>query len=228
MVNGFRFQTKELESRRKTQNCGVLVRGDDSDSKKEYYGIVEDIYELSYRGNRKVYLFRCHWWDVAHLGKGYKIDKYGFTSVNTRCALRTNEPFVLASQSLQVFYLNDMIDKEWFVVVKTNRHDLYNMPEKNDSCIEVEDEVLLNGEAYQQEEVEFNMLRTDDQEIDIVVSLHRGDVEPQSINYNDASEQAQKSVHNQEEDFIDDNQIDMSENEEIEEENIDIEDSDME
>ncbi|XP_060208654.1 uncharacterized protein LOC132636023 [Lycium barbarum] len=112
MVNGFRFQTKELESRRKTQNCGILVRGYDSDSKKEYYVIVEDIYELSYRENRKVYLFRCHWWDVAHLGKGYKIDKYGFTSVNTRCALRTDEPFVLASQSEQVFYLNDMIDKE--------------------------------------------------------------------------------------------------------------------
>ncbi|KAJ8563070.1 hypothetical protein K7X08_031522 [Anisodus acutangulus] len=101
------------------------------------------------------------------------------------------------------------------------------MPEKDDSCIEVEDEVLPNGEAYQQEEVEINMLRTDDQENDIVVSLHRGDVEPQSINYNDASELAQKSVHNQEDEFINDNYIDMSENEENEED-IDIEDSDVE
>lgn len=112
MVNEFRFQTKDLESRRKTQNSGVLVRGDDSDSKKEYCGVLEDIYELSYPGNRKVYLFKCHWWNVAHLGKGYKIDKYDFTSVNTRCVLSTNEPFMLASQSEQVFYLNDMIHKE--------------------------------------------------------------------------------------------------------------------
>ncbi|XP_070004473.1 uncharacterized protein [Nicotiana sylvestris] len=69
MVNGFRFQTKDLESRRKTQNNRILVRGDDSDFEKEYYGVLEDIYELSYLGNRKVYLFRCHWWDVAHIGK---------------------------------------------------------------------------------------------------------------------------------------------------------------
>ncbi|XP_075087200.1 uncharacterized protein LOC107766991 [Nicotiana tabacum] len=111
MVNGFRFQTKDLESIRKTQNNGVLVRGDDSDF-KEYYGVLEDIYEISYMGNRKVYLFRYHWWDVAHLGKGYKIDKYGFTSMNTRCGLNTNEPFVLASQSEQVFYVNGMVDKD--------------------------------------------------------------------------------------------------------------------
>ncbi|XP_070047617.1 uncharacterized protein [Nicotiana tomentosiformis] len=112
MVNGFRFQTKDLESIRKTQNNGVLVRGDDSDFKKEYYGVLEDIYEISYMRNRKVYLFRYHWWDVAHLGKGYKIDKYGFTSMNTRCGLNTNEPFVLASQSEQVFYINGMVDKD--------------------------------------------------------------------------------------------------------------------
>ncbi|KAK4366575.1 hypothetical protein RND71_014455 [Anisodus tanguticus] len=92
---------------------------------------------------------------------------------------------------------------------------------------EVEDEVLSNGEAYQQEEVEINTLRTDDKENDIVVSLHRGDVEPQSINYNDVSELSQKSVHDHEDEFINDNYIDMPENEEYEED-IDIEDSDME
>lgn len=140
MVNGFRFQTKEIM--RKMQNSGVLVRGDDSDCTKEYYGVLEDIYELQYVGNKKVYLFKCHWWDVAHLGRGYKIDKYGFTSVNTHYALNTNEPFVLASQSEQVFYLNDMVDKDWLVVVKTNPHDLFNMPE-------VKDETLLNEDVYQ-------------------------------------------------------------------------------
>ncbi|KAG5580350.1 hypothetical protein H5410_050977 [Solanum commersonii] len=62
MVNEFRFQTKELV--RKTQNSGVLVRGDDSDSNKEYYGVLEDIYELCYVENRKVHLFKCHWDDV--------------------------------------------------------------------------------------------------------------------------------------------------------------------
>lgn len=58
MVNGFRFQTKELV--RKTQNNGVLVRGDDSDTNKEYYGVLDDIYELRYVGNKNVHLFKCH------------------------------------------------------------------------------------------------------------------------------------------------------------------------
>ncbi|XP_016479237.2 uncharacterized protein LOC107800549 [Nicotiana tabacum] len=228
MVNGFRFQTKDLESRRKTQNNGVLVRGDDSDS-KEYYGVLEDIYELLYLGNRKVYLFRCHWWDVAHLGKGY--DKYGFTSVNTRCALNTNEPFVLASQSEQVFYVNDMVDKDWLVVLKTSPRNLFNMPEEDDKCTNVEDEALQNGEAYQQNEVEFNMERNGDQENDILVSLHRDDVEPHIINYDHAIEQAGTSGHTEEDGFINDNDIDMTEDEESEEEIFDDnegEDSDME
>ncbi|MCD7458444.1 hypothetical protein HAX54_038282 [Datura stramonium] len=37
IANGFRFQIKELV--RKTQISGVLVRGDDSNSNKEYYGV---------------------------------------------------------------------------------------------------------------------------------------------------------------------------------------------
>lgn len=217
MVNGFRFQTKDLESIRRTQNSGVMVRGDDSDSNKEYYGVLEDIYQLSYMGNRKVYLFRCHWWHVAHLGKGYKIDKYDFINVNTRCVLNTNEPFVLASQSEQVFYVNDMIDKDWLVILKTSPRDLFNVPEKDDNSLDVEDKLLTNEEAYQQEEVEFTMEHIDNQLDDIFVSLHRNDVEPESISCNQASEQAQTSMHNgqdssiyeseeSEEELLDDNE----------------------
>lgn len=58
MVSGFRLKKKELV--RKTQNSGVLVKGDDSDSNKEYYGVLEDIYKLRYVGNRKIHLFKCH------------------------------------------------------------------------------------------------------------------------------------------------------------------------
>ncbi|KAH0671312.1 hypothetical protein KY285_024073 [Solanum tuberosum] len=124
MVNGFRFQTKELV--RKTQNSGVLVRGDDSNSNKEYYGVLEDIYELCYVGNRK---------------------------------------------SEQVFYLKDMVDKDWLIVVKTNLRDLFNMPEV--------EEAVMNEEAYQQEEMECNILGPNDHEPVIHVSLYKDDVEPQ-------------------------------------------------
>ncbi|XP_075110547.1 uncharacterized protein LOC142161640 [Nicotiana tabacum] len=224
VVNGFRFHTKELALRRKMQNSGVLVRGDDSDSNKEYYGVLEDIYELSYVGNRKVYLFKCHWWDVARLGRGYKIDKYGFTSVNIRCALNTNEPFVLASQSEQVFYLHDMVDNDWCVVVKINPRDLFKIPDNDDNCVDIEDEELLNEEVYQQEEAEFNTLCTNDQENIVEVSLHRDNVELQSINYDYASTQADIDVHNEEDDFINDNHIEISNSEDSEEELFDDDD----
>ncbi|XP_075111839.1 uncharacterized protein LOC107799971 [Nicotiana tabacum] len=224
VVNGFRFDTKELALRNKMQNSGVLVRGDDSDFNKEYYGVLEDIYELSYLGNRKVYLFNSHWWDVARLGRGYKIDKYGFTSVNTRCALNTNEPCVLASQSEQVFYLDDMVDNDWLVVVKTNPRDLFKMPDNDDNCLDIEDEELLNEEVYHQEKAEFNTLCTNDEENIVEVSLHRDNVEPQSINYDHASTQAQNNVHNEEDDFINDNHLEISESEDSEEELFDNDD----
>ncbi|MCE2055362.1 hypothetical protein HAX54_042480, partial [Datura stramonium] len=62
--------------------------------------------------------------------------------------------------SEQVFYLNDMFDKDWLVVVKTNPYDLFSMTY-------VEEEALMNEEVYQQEEAEYNILHTNDQEIDI-------------------------------------------------------------
>ncbi|KAK4354167.1 hypothetical protein RND71_026361 [Anisodus tanguticus] len=128
-----------------------------------------------------------------------------------------------------------MVGKDWLVVLKTSPRDLFNMPEKDDNGKDVEDEALPDGEAYQQEEVEFNMQRIDDQENDILVSLHRDDVEPQTINCTETSEQARTSVNNEENGFINDNHVDLSESEESEEEllddiegeDIDMEDSDM-
>ncbi|KAM3200286.1 hypothetical protein P3L10_032648 [Capsicum annuum] len=167
-VNGFRFQTKD--HMRKTQNSGVLMRGDVSDSNKEYYGVLKDIYELRYTGNRK---------------------------------------------SEQVFYLNDLIDKDWLVVVKTNPRDLFNVPE-------VEREASLNNEVYQQDEVE-DILCGNNQETKIEVSLHRDDVEAEIIlRTNDQV--------NKENGFINHNDTDVLDNEESEEEFIDDndgEDSDM-
>ncbi|KAI9128564.1 hypothetical protein K1719_000047 [Acacia pycnantha] len=133
--NGFRFHTKDRAIGKKTQNNGVMVKGDDINADKEYYGVLDHIYELSYIGNRKIYLFKCHWWDMAHYDKGYKVDKYGFTSINTQCSLQTNESFILASQAEQFFYVDDLVQPSWLVVVKTNPRDLFNMPIDKDNDV---------------------------------------------------------------------------------------------
>ncbi|KAF7800647.1 uncharacterized protein G2W53_044923 [Senna tora] len=175
MVNGFRFHTRARALGKKTQNSGVLVKGDDLDTAKEYYGVLDHIYELSYMGNRKVYLFKCAWWDVSLLGRGYKIDKYGFISVNTHCSLKTNEPFVLASQAEQVFYVNDIVNEDWLIVVKTSPCDLFNMPDED---VVGRDE---QGEAYQQSWTELNVQTNDEIDDDITVTLHRVDIDPENI-----------------------------------------------
>ncbi|KAM3289274.1 hypothetical protein P3S67_017561 [Capsicum chacoense] len=162
MINGFRFKTKELV--RKTLNNGVLVRGDVSYPNKEYYGVLQDIYELRYAGNRK-----CE----------------------------------------KVFYLNDMVDKDWLVVVKTNPHDLFNVPE-------VELDMSLNEDVYQQDEVE-DILCVNNHETDIELPLHRDDVEPEFILRTNDQE-------NEEDDFINDNYMDVSDNEKSEEELLDATD----
>lgn len=120
----------------------MFVRGDNSSPTKEYYGVLEDIYELLYVENNKVYLFKCHWWDVSRLGRGYKVDKYGYISVNTKSTLRRNEPFVLASQAEQIFYVQDLTESNWHIVLKTKPRDLFDMPlgNENDDLLDAEDD----------------------------------------------------------------------------------------
>ncbi|KAF7814854.1 uncharacterized protein G2W53_028823 [Senna tora] len=221
MVNGYRFHTKDRALRRKTQNSGVLVKGDVSDIDKEYYGVLEDVYELNYVWNRKVYLFKCHWWDVAHFERGYKVDKYGFVSVNTKRSLNTNEPFVLASQAKQVFYLDDISDPGWLVVVKTNPRDLFDVPQEDKEDDGDGDGVAFD-QAYQPIEVDqLNLSNHNEVENEITVTLQRVDVEPQTISQESekARKKARKNMHTSSEvNFIDDSMVDMSVNEESEEE----------
>ncbi|XP_073101409.1 LOW QUALITY PROTEIN: uncharacterized protein [Elaeis guineensis] len=46
IVNRFRFHARDRAIGRKSQNSGVLIKGDDTSADKEYYGVLEDIFEL--------------------------------------------------------------------------------------------------------------------------------------------------------------------------------------
>ena len=48
-------------------------------------------------------------------------------------SLRTNEPFILASQAQKVFYVKDVSDPNWYVVQKTHPRDLYDMQIEEDA-----------------------------------------------------------------------------------------------
>lgn len=50
-----------------------------------------------------------------------------------------DEPYILATQAEQVYYVKDTRDPKWFVVVKTKPRDLYDFPpteeEENDPSL---------------------------------------------------------------------------------------------
>uniref|UniRef100_A0A2N9I4P1 DUF4218 domain-containing protein n=1 Tax=Fagus sylvatica TaxID=28930 RepID=A0A2N9I4P1_FAGSY len=82
IVNGFRYRKNEGDCQRKTQSCGVLVKGDSYTSNRDYYGVLTDIIELRYMGGNQIVMFKCEWWDVNNPSKGIMVDEYGRTLVN--------------------------------------------------------------------------------------------------------------------------------------------------
>jgi hypothetical protein len=141
-MNGFRFRIESRDKNRCTQNSGVVVSAEGStiSENAEYYGILTEIIELQFLGGRRVPLFRCKWVDVFNKKRGIKKDVYGLVSVNFKCLLRTNEPFVLASQASQVFFVKDNLIKGWHLVVKMQQRDTYNVPPGNSDDEDNEDE----------------------------------------------------------------------------------------
>jgi len=80
----------------------------DSNKKKEiFYGYIEEIWELDYGPNFKVPLFRCQWVKLTGVTK----DQYGMTIVDLNNLGYRDEPFVLAQDVSQVFYIKDMSSK---------------------------------------------------------------------------------------------------------------------
>ncbi|XP_020426545.1 uncharacterized protein LOC109950821 [Prunus persica] len=121
------YNDGERDENKKTQNSGVMVKGENQIDDVPWYGTLVDIVELRYTEGNRVVLFNCDWYDTARKGTGYKIDRYGIIIVNTTRKLNTQEPFVLASQATQVFYVKGVKNKIWSFVVETNPRNAYEM-----------------------------------------------------------------------------------------------------
>ncbi|KAK9928697.1 hypothetical protein M0R45_025820 [Rubus argutus] len=117
-----------------------MVKGENQlDDNVAWYGTIIDIVELRYTKQNRVVLFNCNWFDTATKGSGYKVDRYGILSVNTRAKLKTQEPFVLADQVTQAYYIQEIKNSTWSVVVETKPRNVYEMPTNE-------------GESFQEEE----------------------------------------------------------------------------
>ncbi|KAJ8647723.1 hypothetical protein MRB53_000746 [Persea americana] len=78
--------------------------------------------------------------------RGVKLDGLGFTLVNLKRLLSTNEPFVPASQALQVFYVQEPVETDWHVAIMTKPRDFFDM--HGDSFNANEEETYLESQPY--------------------------------------------------------------------------------
>ena len=123
-----KFCTKDFEAIRRTQNSGVCVV---TEGGATYYGVLIDIIQLNYFNKYRYILFKCQWVDVIS-GRWCKKDEFGFPLVNFSRLIHTgdwliDEPYVLASQVSQVFYVKNVRHKDWAVVVKIKPREVFDV-----------------------------------------------------------------------------------------------------
>jgi hypothetical protein len=107
-INGNTFYTVAQDKKSTNQNSGVRFDAtDDNGQTDTYYRYIEEIWELDYGPIFKIPLFRCKW--VKLIGGRVVVDqKYSMTIVDLNNLAYMDEPFVLANDVAQVFYVKDM------------------------------------------------------------------------------------------------------------------------
>ena len=58
------------------------------------------------------FIFKCDW---VESNNGIKVDKLGFTCINLSKLGHKYDPFILASQVNQMFYVDDPMESGWFI-----------------------------------------------------------------------------------------------------------------
>lgn len=142
-INGCIFHTKTHANGKSTQCDGVSVSAQTSSyasvkdknpvwGEVQYYGRVLEIVELNYANQGSLVLFKCEWIKPP----GIRVEESGITEINFNHVMKGNElasePFILASQAKQVYYLQDPIDIDWHAVVYPTTRDFYDMEPATD------------------------------------------------------------------------------------------------
>lgn len=176
IVNGVRFHTKERDARRKSQNSGVLVKGDHDDNSTDFFGVLKSIVELEYIKDNRSVLFECEWFETDKRKKACIQQDEFFLSINITKTWYKDDPYVLANQASQVFYLNDTkLGKNWRVVQEFKHRHLYDPSMENE---DLENDSVIGTDAYQDQ---VSSRHPGSTEINEVGQLNREDIEPENI-----------------------------------------------
>jgi len=108
-VQGIRFHTRTRSMNKKTNLCGVLVKGTSKGdgSGVDYYGVFEEVLQLEYIGEliKRCLLFRCEWYDASN-PQGTRYSKLNCTyEINIQCKYDKYDPFIIGDVAYQVLYI---------------------------------------------------------------------------------------------------------------------------
>jgi hypothetical protein len=114
-VKGYRFHTKDKDNKSAAQNNDVRYEGIDKATRKrtQFYGQIEEIWELDYGHNLRITAFRCHWVNP----KTVTVDNYELTTMNLKSTGYKDDQWVLATNVAQVAYYIYPPDTKRHVVV---------------------------------------------------------------------------------------------------------------
>jgi len=106
-VNGYKFHTNEWSKGKKTNNCGVYVKGITEGGYDDFYGIIHKIFELEYNScfsPKKVVIFYCELFDQSR--DGTKLNpRYNIVELEMNKRYRPFDPFILANNVREVYYV---------------------------------------------------------------------------------------------------------------------------
>ncbi|XP_078154143.1 uncharacterized protein LOC144549298 [Carex rostrata] len=177
-INRYTFYTKLQSDKSTMQNSGVTLvvtsqefsRSGDARpvmASKSYYGVIEEIWELIYNAHLSIPLFRCQWVE----DRGVKVDNDGFTLVDFNKVGYVDDPFILAKQATQIFYVTDPSDARWSIVLPGKRRivGIENVIDEEEYdqfdeippfCADVQAEIATTTEEQDEE----NYMRSDHSE----------------------------------------------------------------
>ena len=84
-------------------------------------------------------IFGCKW---VENNSGIQMDKSGFLKVDLNKVGYKDEPFILATQAKQVFYVTDPTSTKWSIVLFSNKVIDDNIGEKGDVYVENESYII--------------------------------------------------------------------------------------
>jgi len=114
----------------------------------EYYGIIEEIYELEYEGRVPPVIFKCHWFDPA---RTRRTPHLGLVEIRHDSVYKGKDVYIVAQQAVQVYHTpyacqdKDHL-KGWSIVHQVSSHGKLPVPNDEDYTFDTN---TYDGEFYQ-------------------------------------------------------------------------------